>query len=329
MTMVHPARSQTIPPVDQDLIRRDPTRHQQHFVTVAPGVRVEVLDWGGSGPALLLIPGYGFSAHVYDDFAQRLKGRYHVLGMTVRGWSPSDAPGTGYTYDTVAADIRSVVDSLGLGSVVLIGHSFGGAIITRAAIRYPQMVRALVYIDGALQTAERDSVFRQNPIRRPAPPEAPDTTMASQIATWRQYAEHNFYGTWAPALEADLWVRGSGVTEAEFARRDSLVRRFGVEVPADKVQPNYGAFPQPALAICALTTTRYQYPWLTPSSPEWAQGERFTVEKLMPLQRSECGRFRREAQRGSDVMLESGHYIFINAPGATVGAILSFLSELR
>lgn len=309
--------------------QRDLSAHQERFVNVGAGVRVEVLDWGGRGPAILMIPGYGFSAHVYDDFAPRLIGPYHVLALTVRGWSPSDAPATGYTYDRVAADIKAVAESLGLRQVVLVGHSFGGAIITRTAIRYPSLVRAVIYMDGALQDTERDSVFRLNPIRRPAPPEAQDTTMASQIATWRQYAEHNFYGDWTPALEADLWARGTGVTDAEFARRDSLVRRFGVEDPVDKVQPNYGAFGQPSLAICAVTTSRYQYPWLTHRSPEWAQAERFTTEQLMPFQRYECGRFQREARRGENLLLESGHYIFINAPAATAGAILSFLDKLQ
>lgn len=307
--------------------QQDLSPHRERFVEVVSGVRIEVLDWGGTGPALLMVPGYGFSAHVYDDFAPRLSGPYHVLAMTVRGWSPSDAPATGYTYDTVAADIKRVADSLGLGPVVLVGHSFGGSLITRTAIRYPDLVRALIYLDGALQSSERDSVFRLNPIRRPAPPEAPDTTMLSQIATWRRYAEQNFYGNWTPALEADLWARGTGVTDAEFARRDSLVRRFGVEDPADKIQADYGAFAQPALAICALTTARYQFPWVIPSSSEWAQAKRFTTETLIPFQQRECERFRREARHGEVVMIESGHYLFLNRPEETAAAILRFLGR--
>src|SRR5690349_23595660 len=90
-----PAVSQEIPPVTIAKSYHDPSHHRQLFVEVARGVKVEVLDWGGTGPAVLMIPGYGFSAHVYDDLATRLNPRYHILGMTVRGWTPSDAPPTG------------------------------------------------------------------------------------------------------------------------------------------------------------------------------------------------------------------------------------------
>ena len=296
---------------------------------MSPAVRIHVLDWGGTGPAILKVPGFGFSAHVYDDFAPRLTPRFHVLAMTVRGWAPSDAPPTGYTYDTVAADIRAIIDSLNLGPTILIGHSFGGALITRAAVNDSDRVRALIYLDGALQSAPRDSVFRLNPIRRPPAPEPPDTTMQSQIDSWHRYAERNFYGTWTPALEADLWARGSGITDQEFARRDSLLRRFGVEDPRDKTQADYSSYSQPALAICAITTTRYQFPWLNRESPDWPTAERYTKEMLIPFQRSECAMFRREARRGRSLELESGHYIFINRPTETANAVVEFLETLR
>src|SRR5215472_5928122 len=43
--------------------------HKEQFVTVAPGVRLEVLDWGGSGEAMVLLTGLGDNAHAYDHFA--------------------------------------------------------------------------------------------------------------------------------------------------------------------------------------------------------------------------------------------------------------------
>jgi pimeloyl-ACP methyl ester carboxylesterase len=272
-----------------------------------------------------MLPGYGFSAHIYDDFAPLLTG-YRVVALTVRGWPPSDAPASGYTYDAVAEDILTVIDTLRLGPTVLVGHSFGGALITRAAARYPEQVRALVYLDGALQSGPRDSVFRQNPIRRPPPPETSDTTLRGQIENWHRYAERHFYGNWAPALEADLWARGTGLTDQEFARRDSLIRRFGVEDPRDKAQADFTSYSQPALAICALTTTKHQFPWLTSASPEWIRAEEFTRGTLIPFQRRECERFRALARRGEVVELESGHYLFLNRPNETAAALLQFLA---
>jgi non-heme chloroperoxidase len=43
----------------------DPTPHKVQFVTVEPGVKLEVLDWGGSGRTLVFLAGLGDTAHVY------------------------------------------------------------------------------------------------------------------------------------------------------------------------------------------------------------------------------------------------------------------------
>src|SRR5579875_3438868 len=47
----------------------DHTAHKAFFVTVEPGVNLEVLDWGGSGRPLVLLAGLGDNAHVYDSIA--------------------------------------------------------------------------------------------------------------------------------------------------------------------------------------------------------------------------------------------------------------------
>src|SRR5262249_47664287 len=79
---------------------KDPSPHSVQFVTVNPGVRLEVLDWGGppSGPArtLVLLAGMGNTAHVFDKFAPKLTSQYRMVGITRRGFGASSAPVTGY-----------------------------------------------------------------------------------------------------------------------------------------------------------------------------------------------------------------------------------------
>jgi hypothetical protein len=64
----------------------DPTSHTVQFVTVELGVKLEVLDWGGSGCPLVFLAGLGDTAHVFDNFAPKFTGRYHVYGITRRGF---------------------------------------------------------------------------------------------------------------------------------------------------------------------------------------------------------------------------------------------------
>ena len=70
----------------------DPSPHVTRFVSVDKDVRLEVLDWGGSGRLIVLLAGGGNTAHVFDDFAPRLRAHNHVYGITRRGFGAS-----GYT----------------------------------------------------------------------------------------------------------------------------------------------------------------------------------------------------------------------------------------
>src|SRR5215208_6448256 len=67
----------------------DDAGHKVTFVTVEPGVELEVLDWGGTGETLVLLAGGGDTAHVYDQFAHQFTDRFHVVGITRRGFGRS------------------------------------------------------------------------------------------------------------------------------------------------------------------------------------------------------------------------------------------------
>jgi hypothetical protein len=77
----------------------DPSPHTVQFVTVDENVKLEVLDWGGSGRPLVLLAGEGGTAHVFDDFAPKLTSEYHVYAITRRGYGVSSHPTEGYTAD--------------------------------------------------------------------------------------------------------------------------------------------------------------------------------------------------------------------------------------
>jgi non-heme chloroperoxidase len=71
----------------------DPSKHSVQFVTVGKGVRLEVLDWGGTGRPVVLLAGSGNTAHIFDDFAEKLSGVCcHVYGITRRGFGMSSLP---------------------------------------------------------------------------------------------------------------------------------------------------------------------------------------------------------------------------------------------
>ena len=68
---------------------KDPSSHVSRFIAVGQDVRLEVLDWGGAGRPLVLLPGGGNTAHVFDNFAPKLTSDFHVYGITRRGFGES------------------------------------------------------------------------------------------------------------------------------------------------------------------------------------------------------------------------------------------------
>jgi alpha/beta hydrolase family protein len=114
----------------------DPSPHTVQFITVDKDVKLEVLDWGGSGRALVFLAGLGDTAHVFDDLAPKLTSGYHVFGITRRGYGASSAPATresAYSADRLGDDVLAVLDALKIEKPVLIGHSIAGVEFRRNA----------------------------------------------------------------------------------------------------------------------------------------------------------------------------------------------------
>src|SRR4051812_4113632 len=167
----------------------DPARHVAGFITVQRGVRIHYLDFGGSGPPLLLLPGIGDTAHAYDDFAPALTDRYHVYSFTRRGFGEASHPPKGYDMERLVRDIRAVMDSLKLARVDLVGHSFAGQEMTKFVRANPGRVRRMVYLDGAFDNAAVDSVA-QEVFTAPMPYPAKEPIREQDTATYRAYVDY-------------------------------------------------------------------------------------------------------------------------------------------
>ena len=129
----------------------DASPHKVEFVTVDKDVKLEVLDWGGTGRPVVLLAGLGNTAHVFDQFAPKLTANYHVYGITRRGFGASSAPAPtarNYSADRLGDDVLAVVAALKLNRPVLVGHSIAGEELSSIGNRYPEKVAGLIYLDA-------------------------------------------------------------------------------------------------------------------------------------------------------------------------------------
>ncbi|HEY0726414.1 MAG TPA: alpha/beta hydrolase [Pyrinomonadaceae bacterium] len=126
----------------------DPSTHHASMVEVEKDVRLEVLDWGGSGRAVVLLAGLGNTAHVFDDVAPRLAKHYRVYGITRRGYGASSVPEQGYGTDRLADDVLAVIQTLKLKRPIVIGHSIAGLELSSIGSRYADRIGGLLYLDA-------------------------------------------------------------------------------------------------------------------------------------------------------------------------------------
>lgn len=85
------------------------------MISVEPGIKLEVVDWGGTGRPLILLSGLADDAHVVDTFAPKLIGKYHVYGITRRGFGASSSPqpvAENYSADRLGDDVLAVLGEL-------------------------------------------------------------------------------------------------------------------------------------------------------------------------------------------------------------------------
>ena len=87
----------------------DPSSHHSEMITVAEGIQLEVLDWGGAGQPLIFLSGLGNTAHIWDNFAPKFTDRHHVYAVTRRGFGKSTHATAGYAPERLADDILAVM----------------------------------------------------------------------------------------------------------------------------------------------------------------------------------------------------------------------------
>ncbi|WP_225823591.1 alpha/beta fold hydrolase [Streptomyces naphthomycinicus] len=118
-------------------------------VVVRDGVRLVCRDWGGSGPAVVLLHGLAGHAGEWDVPARRLSERFRVVAVDQRGHGASERHPDDVSRAAFVADVVAVAEQLGLDRPVVVGQSLGGHTAMLTAAAHPALVRALVLVEAA------------------------------------------------------------------------------------------------------------------------------------------------------------------------------------
>jgi pimeloyl-ACP methyl ester carboxylesterase len=135
--------------VSMPVMAQEPNRFA---ATIVPAERFEVgatlvERHGQRGAPVILIPGLASGAWTWQETVRRLAGEHVVYVLTLPGFDGRPAgPGKGLA--AARQSLRELIESRKLVKPALVGHSLGGMLAMDFAAQHPDLVRAVVSIDG-------------------------------------------------------------------------------------------------------------------------------------------------------------------------------------
>lgn len=289
-------------------------------------MRLEVLDWGGSGRPVILLAGGGNTAHVFDEFAPKLTAANHVYGITRRGFGASGFSATEDPAERLRDDVLAVIDALKLNRPVLVGHSIAGAELSSLAILHPDRIAGLVYLEAAYPYAFDNGMgpaMKDFLIQAPQPPAPAAADLASFTAL--QKWDRRVYGFRTPEAEfRQTWDSASNGQPAK-ARDFPGAQMFMKIITGSK---RYTEIPVPALVIFALP--QVQDPWLDHTTDPALQAAGRTYFATMNLLKEKQAKaFENRVPNARVIRLPGAHYIFLSNEQDVLREVHAFLTGLK
>ncbi len=176
---------------------------------------VDVRPESANGRAVLLLHGKNFTAAYWEPTVRALVDRgFRVIAPDQIGFGKSSKPEEyQFSFHTLAANTRGLLDALGVREVAVVGHSMGGMLATRFALMYPETTERLALVCPLGLEDYRVGV----------PYRTVDEWCAEELKQTpekiREYQRENYYGgTWKPEYERWIEAQISWTRHADYPR---------------------------------------------------------------------------------------------------------------
>ena len=135
------------------------------FAKLADGYTHYELAGPPDGRVVVLAAGATVPYYIWDPtFKALVDAGFRVLRYDYYGRGFSDRPDIPFTQDLYVRQLYQLLDALHIGEPFdLAGLSFGGAVITSVAAKYPERVRSLIYMDPAFRTPATLTMLESSP----------------------------------------------------------------------------------------------------------------------------------------------------------------------
>ncbi|TGL40352.1 alpha/beta fold hydrolase [Leptospira perdikensis] len=125
-----------------------PQKYREEVITTN-GINIRVGLWHGTKQTIVCLHGLSGNLYSMKPLAERLnRFGYRVLSYDLRGRGKSDKPKSGYGFKNHIKDLRGIIAHYKIKNPIFFAHSFGCMIALRYAIAYPELVKAMILMDG-------------------------------------------------------------------------------------------------------------------------------------------------------------------------------------
>jgi pimeloyl-ACP methyl ester carboxylesterase len=285
-----PAAAQ-VPPYPADF-------RTQEITTNGATIHVRV---GGSGPAVVMLHGYGETGDMWAPMAADFAGRRTVIVPDLRGLGLSSKPAGGFDKKTQAGDVAGVLDALKITRADIVAHDIGNMVAYSFAAQYPERVTKLVVIDAPIPGIGPWEEILKNPLLWHFRFGGPD--MERLVAGRERIYLDRFWNEFSADPKR--------FTEAS---RDHYAKLYALPGAMHSGFAQFAAFDQDALDDKALLAKGKL------AMPVLALGG----EKSFGLTMAAVMRFA-ASDVTEGVVPESGHWIMEENPAATIALVRGFL----
>ena len=275
--------------------------HNEFVATNGTSLYVRV---GGSGPAVVLLHGFGDTGDMWAPLAADLAKDHTVIVPDLRGMGLSAHPDAGYTKKNQAIDIAGLMDALKVRKADLVTHDIGNMVGYALAVQYPTRIARWVAIDAPLPgIGDWDNIVR-SPLLWHFNFRGPDEERL--VAGRERIYLDRFYDE----LSADP-------KKIDESTREHYAALYAQPHAMHDAFEQFGAFDQDALDNKAFLASAGKL-----AMPVLALG----AEKSFGLGMAEDLRFV-AADVTSGIVPGSGHWIMEENPKATIQLVTQFLRK--
>lgn len=165
-----------------------------------------------NGETVILFHGKNFNGYYWREVIPMLTQRgFRVVVPDQIGWGKSDRPNVHYSFHQLAANNKTLLDSLGVKKVNVIGHSMGGMLAARFALMYPETVSKLI-LENPIGLEDYRTFVPFEPLEA-----TEQTELKATAESYRNY-QKTYYPAWKPEYEQYSEAQSADLKLANFAQ---------------------------------------------------------------------------------------------------------------